>query len=42
VTVSPTDADFETMELAKKYTVLVRNDRYAIIDLTKPNTAVDR
>jgi len=38
VTVSPTDADFETMELAKKYTVLVRNDRYAIIDLTRLST----
>lgn len=36
VTVSPTDNDFETMELAQKYTVLVRNDTYAIIDLTKP------
>ncbi len=35
VTISPTDADFETMELAKKYTVMVRNDKYAIIDLTK-------
>ena len=36
VTVSPTDNDFETKELAQKYTVLVRNDTYAIIDLTKP------
>lgn len=36
VTVSPTDNDTETRDLAKKYTVLVRNDRYAIIDLTKP------
>lgn len=35
VTVSPTDADFETKELAEKYTVLVRNDRFAIIDLTR-------
>lgn len=35
VTVSPTDADLETRDLAKTYTVLVRNDRYAIIDLTK-------
>ena len=36
VTVSPTDQDFETMTLSKQYTVLVRNDRYAIIDITKP------
>ncbi len=36
VTVSPTDADGETKDLAGRYTVLVRNDRYAIIDLTKP------
>lgn len=36
VTVSPTDADLETKDLAAKYTVLVRNDKYAIIDLTKP------
>jgi len=36
VTVSPTDADFETKELARKYTVLERNEKYAIIDLTKP------
>jgi len=35
VTVSPTDVDLETKELAEKYTVLVRNDKYAIIDLTK-------
>ena len=35
VTVSPTDADLETRDLAKMYTVLVRNDKYAIIDLTK-------
>ncbi|MCL4360141.1 glycosyltransferase family 39 protein [Patescibacteria group bacterium] len=35
VTVSPTDADLETKELAAKYTVLVRNDKYAIIDLTR-------
>lgn len=34
VTISPTDSDLETKELARKYTVLVRNDRYAIIDLT--------
>lgn len=36
VTVSPTDADLETKELASKYTVLVRNSEFAIIDLTKP------
>jgi 4-amino-4-deoxy-L-arabinose transferase-like glycosyltransferase len=36
VTVSPTDNDSETKELAKTYTILVRNDTYAIIDLTKP------
>lgn len=36
VTVSPTDSDWETKELAEKYTVLVRNDKFAIIDLTKP------
>ncbi len=35
VTVSPTDDDGETRELAKKYKVLVRNDKYAIIDLTQ-------
>ncbi len=35
VTVSPTDADTETRDLAATYTVLVRNDKYAIIDLTK-------
>lgn len=35
VTVSPTDNDLETKALAKKYTVLVRNDKFAIIDLTK-------
>ena len=35
VTVSPTDADTETRDLAAKYTVLVRNDTFAIIDLTK-------
>ncbi len=39
VTVSPTDQDGETRALASEYTVLVRNDRYAIIDLTKPNPA---
>ncbi len=36
VTVSPTDNDGETRALASRFTVLVRNDRYAIIDLTKP------
>jgi hypothetical protein len=36
VTVSPTDADGETKDLASRYTVLVRNDRFAIIDLTAP------
>jgi hypothetical protein len=35
VTVSPTDSDLETRDLAKTYTVLVRNDKYAIIDLTR-------
>jgi hypothetical protein len=35
VTVSPTDADGETRDLANKYTVLVRNEKFAIIDLTK-------
>ncbi len=35
VTVSPTDADLETRDLANMYTVLVRNDKFAIIDLTK-------
>jgi hypothetical protein len=36
VTVSPSDNDGETRDLASRYTVLVRNERYAIIDLTKP------
>jgi hypothetical protein len=36
VTVSPTDNDLETRDLANMYTVLVRNDHFAIIDLTKP------
>jgi len=35
VTISPTDNDLETKELAEKYTVLVRNEKYAIIDLTR-------
>ena len=37
VTVSPTDNDWETKTLAEQYTVLVRNEKYAIIDLTNPN-----
>ncbi|KKU83081.1 MAG: hypothetical protein UY10_C0015G0003 [Microgenomates group bacterium GW2011_GWA2_47_8] len=36
VTVSPTDNDWETRDLANQYTVLVRNEKFAIIDLTKP------
>lgn len=36
VTVSPGEDDGETNALASEYTVLVRNDKYAIIDLTKP------
>lgn len=36
VTISPTDNDGETRALASRFTVLVRNDRFAIIDLTKP------
>jgi hypothetical protein len=36
ITVSPTDADGETKDLASRYTVLVRNEKFAIIDLTKP------
>lgn len=35
VTVSPTDADLETRDLATKYTVIIRNESFAIIDLTK-------
>lgn len=35
VTVSPGDNDWETKTLAQTYTVMVRNERYAIIDLTK-------
>ncbi len=35
VTISPSDADLETRDLANMYTVLVRNERYAIIDLRK-------
>ena len=41
VTVSPTDNDWETKTLAEQYTVLVRNDKYAIIDLTKPASTRD-
>lgn len=37
VTVSPTDSDWETKTLAETYTVLVRNDKFAIIDLTTPH-----
>lgn len=37
VTVSPTDNDAETKELASKYKVLIRNENYAIIDLTHKN-----
>lgn len=36
VTVNPSDNDFETRDLAKQFTVLVRNEKFAIIDLTKP------
>ena len=39
VTVSPTDNDGETKDLANRYAVLVRNSTYAIIDLTKPKFA---
>ncbi|MFZ5845287.1 MAG: ArnT family glycosyltransferase [Patescibacteria group bacterium] len=39
VTVSPTDNDLETKQLAECFSVLVRNDRYAIINLTKPTKA---
>lgn len=42
VTVSPTDSDWETKTLAETYTVLIRNESFAIIDLTKPKAAVDR
>jgi hypothetical protein len=37
VTLSPTDSDLETRDLANKYTVIVRNDKFAIIDLTVLN-----
>lgn len=36
VTVSPTDDDEETKELARRFTVLVRNEKFAIIDVTQP------
>ncbi|HLD24621.1 MAG TPA: hypothetical protein VJB96_01760 [Patescibacteria group bacterium] len=36
VTVSPTDNDWETKTLAEQYTVVIRNEKFAIIDLTKP------
>lgn len=36
VTVSPTDSDWETKTLTEQYTVMVRNEKFAIIDLTKP------
>jgi hypothetical protein len=42
VTVSPTDNDGETKDLASRYTVLVRNDKFAIIDLTKPASPAGR
>lgn len=40
VTISPTDTDLETRDLANTYTVLVRNDTYAIIDLTRVNSSI--
>ncbi len=36
VTVSPSDHDGETKDLAARFTVLVRNEKFAIIDLTRP------
>lgn len=36
VTVSSTDADGETKKLSENYSVIIRNDTFAIIDLTKP------
>ena len=42
VTVSPTDSDGETKDLANRYTVLVRNDKFAIIDLTKPKKTASK
>ncbi len=37
VTVSPSDSDGETRALISEYTVIVRNDKFAIIDLRYPN-----
>ncbi|MBI5613809.1 glycosyltransferase family 39 protein [Candidatus Gottesmanbacteria bacterium] len=39
VTVSPTDLDLETRDLTNMYTVVERNEQFAIIDLTKPRKA---
>jgi hypothetical protein len=36
VTVSPTDSDLETKDLSERFTVLLRNEKFAIIDLTTP------
>jgi hypothetical protein len=36
ITVSPSDANGEIKDLVSRYEVIVRNDRFAIIDLTKP------
>ena len=38
VSVKSTDNNWETNRLALEFPVLVRNDKYAIIDLTKPKT----
>lgn len=35
ITVSPSETDFEMKQLSNCFTVLIRNDRFAIIDLTK-------
>ncbi|MCX8009133.1 MAG: hypothetical protein N3A54_05560, partial [Patescibacteria group bacterium] len=35
VTVNPSDNDAETKDLAERFTVIVRNEKFAIIDLTK-------
>lgn len=40
VTVKPSDEDGETKDLVARYTVLVRNEQFAIIDLTKPTNEV--
>ncbi len=42
VTVSPTDDDWETKTLAETYTVLVRNESYAIIDLTRLKIQINK